>query len=139
MLQSTLPVDYKISLIDIGLVIEYLIGGAYQSSYTRKHFRILYNNIYRKHKVNKCMIPCHIFLHCMGSTLIHRSSLFLTSLMLSLCWFVILTKGSSTNVERDVRMKKILFFCFKCKFDIENKQMIRSVHNQCNISDVWLF
>ncbi|KAM6468672.1 transient receptor potential cation channel subfamily M member 6 isoform 2-T2 [Liasis olivaceus] len=48
--QSTLPVDYKISLIDIGLVIEYLIGGAYQSSYTRKHFRILYNNIYRKHK-----------------------------------------------------------------------------------------
>uniref|UniRef100_A0A8C6XDS8 Transient receptor potential cation channel subfamily M member 6 n=1 Tax=Naja naja TaxID=35670 RepID=A0A8C6XDS8_NAJNA len=55
--QSTLPVDYKISLIDIGLVIEYLIGGAYQSSYTRKHFRILYNNIYRKHKVNKHMIP----------------------------------------------------------------------------------
>ncbi|XP_026526972.1 transient receptor potential cation channel subfamily M member 6 [Notechis scutatus] len=48
--QSTLPVDYKILLIDIGLVIEYLIGGAYQSSYTRKHFRILYNNIYRKHK-----------------------------------------------------------------------------------------
>ncbi|XP_013910030.1 PREDICTED: transient receptor potential cation channel subfamily M member 6 [Thamnophis sirtalis] len=48
--QSTFPVDYKISLIDIGLVIEYLIGGAYQSSYTRKHFRILCNNIYRKHK-----------------------------------------------------------------------------------------
>ncbi|XP_070598776.1 transient receptor potential cation channel subfamily M member 6 isoform X6 [Erythrolamprus reginae] len=48
--QSTLPVDQKISLIDIGLVIEYLIGGAYQSSYTRKHFRILYNNIYQKHK-----------------------------------------------------------------------------------------
>ncbi|KAL7988739.1 hypothetical protein Chor_007658 [Crotalus horridus] len=48
--QSTLPVDYKISLIDIGLVIEYLIGGAYQSSYTRKHFRILYNNMYREHK-----------------------------------------------------------------------------------------
>uniref|UniRef100_A0A803SYJ3 non-specific serine/threonine protein kinase n=1 Tax=Anolis carolinensis TaxID=28377 RepID=A0A803SYJ3_ANOCA len=48
--QSTLPVDYKISLIDIGLVIEYLIGGAYQSSYTRKHFRVLYNSLYRKHK-----------------------------------------------------------------------------------------
>ncbi|XP_053265125.1 transient receptor potential cation channel subfamily M member 6 isoform X2 [Podarcis raffonei] len=46
--QSTLPVDYKISLIDIGLVIEYLIGGAYQSSYTRKHFRVLYNSLYRK-------------------------------------------------------------------------------------------
>ncbi|XP_028911360.1 transient receptor potential cation channel subfamily M member 6 isoform X3 [Ornithorhynchus anatinus] len=48
--QSTLPLDYKISLIDIGLVIEYLIGGAYRSSYTRKHFRVLYNSLYRKHK-----------------------------------------------------------------------------------------
>ncbi|NXI56366.1 TRPM6 protein, partial [Chloroceryle aenea] len=48
--QSTLSLDYKISLIDIGLVIEYLLGGAYRSSYTRKHFRILYNNLYRKHK-----------------------------------------------------------------------------------------
>uniref|UniRef100_A0A8B9CID7 non-specific serine/threonine protein kinase n=1 Tax=Anser brachyrhynchus TaxID=132585 RepID=A0A8B9CID7_9AVES len=48
--QSTLPLDYKISLIDIGLVIEYLLGGAYRSSYTRKHFRILYNDLYRKHK-----------------------------------------------------------------------------------------
>ncbi|NXU54640.1 TRPM6 protein, partial [Turnix velox] len=48
--QNTLSLDYKISLIDIGLVIEYLLGGAYQSSYTRKHFRILYNDLYRKHK-----------------------------------------------------------------------------------------
>uniref|UniRef100_K7GFK9 Uncharacterized protein n=1 Tax=Pelodiscus sinensis TaxID=13735 RepID=K7GFK9_PELSI len=48
--QSTLPLDYKISLIDIGLVIENLIGGAYRSSYTRKHFRILYNSLYRKRK-----------------------------------------------------------------------------------------
>uniref|UniRef100_A0A8C0IWN7 Transient receptor potential cation channel subfamily M member 6 n=1 Tax=Chelonoidis abingdonii TaxID=106734 RepID=A0A8C0IWN7_CHEAB len=46
--QSALPLDYKISLIDIGLVIEYLIGGAYRSSYTRKHFRVLYNSLYRK-------------------------------------------------------------------------------------------
>uniref|UniRef100_A0A8B9CII9 non-specific serine/threonine protein kinase n=1 Tax=Anser brachyrhynchus TaxID=132585 RepID=A0A8B9CII9_9AVES len=51
--QSTLPLDYKISLIDIGLVIEYLLGGAYRSSYTRKHFRILYNDLYRKHKSNQ--------------------------------------------------------------------------------------
>uniref|UniRef100_A0A663EVN3 non-specific serine/threonine protein kinase n=1 Tax=Aquila chrysaetos chrysaetos TaxID=223781 RepID=A0A663EVN3_AQUCH len=49
--QNTLSLDYKISLIDIGLVIEYLLGGAYRSSYTRKHFRILYNDLYRKHKV----------------------------------------------------------------------------------------
>lgn len=51
MFQNTLSLDYKISLIDIGLVIEYLLGGAYRSSYTRKHFRILYNDLYRKHKV----------------------------------------------------------------------------------------
>lgn len=49
--QNSLSLDYKISLIDIGLVIEYLLGEAYRSSYTRKHFRILYNNLYRKHKV----------------------------------------------------------------------------------------
>ncbi|XP_009696471.1 PREDICTED: transient receptor potential cation channel subfamily M member 6, partial [Cariama cristata] len=48
--QNTLSLDYKISLIDIGLVIEYLLGGAYRSSYTRKHFRVLYNDLYRKHK-----------------------------------------------------------------------------------------
>ncbi|XP_049625712.1 transient receptor potential cation channel subfamily M member 6 [Suncus etruscus] len=48
--QHTLLSGYRITLIDIGLVIEYLIGGAYRSSYTRKSFRILYNNLYRKHK-----------------------------------------------------------------------------------------
>ena len=51
LLQHTLLSGYKITLIDIGLVIEYLIGGAYRSSYTRKNFRALYNNLYRKHKV----------------------------------------------------------------------------------------
>uniref|UniRef100_A0A8C5KNX4 non-specific serine/threonine protein kinase n=1 Tax=Jaculus jaculus TaxID=51337 RepID=A0A8C5KNX4_JACJA len=48
--QHTLLSSYSITLIDIGLVIEYLIGGAYRSSYTRKSFRVLYNNLYRKHK-----------------------------------------------------------------------------------------
>ncbi|XP_066474154.1 transient receptor potential cation channel subfamily M member 6 [Tiliqua scincoides] len=48
--QSALPVDYRISLIDIGLVIEYLIGGAYRSTYTKKHFRVLYNNLYKNRK-----------------------------------------------------------------------------------------
>ncbi|KFV48457.1 Transient receptor potential cation channel subfamily M member 6, partial [Tyto alba] len=52
--QNTISLDYKISLIDIGLVIEYLLGGAYRSSYTRKHFRILYNDLYRKHKSTVC-------------------------------------------------------------------------------------
>ncbi|KAM6169965.1 transient receptor potential cation channel subfamily M member 6 [Rhynchocyon petersi] len=48
--QNTLLLGYRITLIDIGLVIEYLIGGAYRSSYTRKNFRALYNDINRKHK-----------------------------------------------------------------------------------------
>ncbi|NXO05082.1 TRPM6 protein, partial [Rhinopomastus cyanomelas] len=48
--QNTLSLDHRISLIDIGLVIEYLLGGAYRSSYTRKHFRTFYNDLYRKHK-----------------------------------------------------------------------------------------
>uniref|UniRef100_A0A803TFL3 non-specific serine/threonine protein kinase n=1 Tax=Anolis carolinensis TaxID=28377 RepID=A0A803TFL3_ANOCA len=61
--QSTLPVDYKISLIDIGLVIEYLIGGAYQSSYTRKHFRVLYNSLYRKHKRAVTSLAQNLSLH----------------------------------------------------------------------------
>uniref|UniRef100_A0A8C7YRB9 non-specific serine/threonine protein kinase n=1 Tax=Oryzias sinensis TaxID=183150 RepID=A0A8C7YRB9_9TELE len=37
---------YRLSLIDVGLVIEYLIGGAYRSSYTRKHFRAAYSRIW---------------------------------------------------------------------------------------------
>ncbi|XP_036094313.1 transient receptor potential cation channel subfamily M member 6 isoform X3 [Rousettus aegyptiacus] len=53
--QHTLLSGYSITLIDIGLVVEYLIGGAYRSSYTRKNFRALYNNLYRKHKrVTSC-------------------------------------------------------------------------------------
>ncbi|XP_018422030.1 PREDICTED: transient receptor potential cation channel subfamily M member 6 [Nanorana parkeri] len=48
--QCHLALDYRITLIDVGLVIEYLIGGAYRSSYTRKSFRVLYNGLYRKQK-----------------------------------------------------------------------------------------
>ncbi|KFO59821.1 Transient receptor potential cation channel subfamily M member 6, partial [Corvus brachyrhynchos] len=55
--QNSLSLDYKISLIDIGLVIEYLLGEAYRSSYTRKNFRILYNDLYRKHKVASSKSP----------------------------------------------------------------------------------
>ncbi|XP_056369699.1 transient receptor potential cation channel subfamily M member 6-like isoform X1 [Oenanthe melanoleuca] len=55
--QNSLSLDYKISLIDIGLVIEYLLGEAYRSSYTRKHFRILYNDLYRKHKRAVSSLP----------------------------------------------------------------------------------
>ncbi|MEJ1276549.1 transient receptor potential cation channel subfamily M member 6 [Cricetulus griseus] len=51
--KHTLLSSYRITLIDIGLVIEYLIGGAYRSSYTRKSFRVLYNNLYRKQRKDK--------------------------------------------------------------------------------------
>uniref|UniRef100_A0A4W6FIP1 non-specific serine/threonine protein kinase n=1 Tax=Lates calcarifer TaxID=8187 RepID=A0A4W6FIP1_LATCA len=46
LLQSHLPPNYKISLIDVGLVIEYLMGGTYRCNYTRKRFRIIYNNLH---------------------------------------------------------------------------------------------
>lgn len=43
--QTYIPVGYRISLIDVGLLIEYLIGGAYRSSYTRKNFRAVYSRL----------------------------------------------------------------------------------------------
>ncbi|PIO39306.1 hypothetical protein AB205_0184000, partial [Aquarana catesbeiana] len=43
--QGNLPPDYKITLIDVGLVIEYLMGGTYRCTYTRKRFRLIYNNL----------------------------------------------------------------------------------------------
>uniref|UniRef100_A0A8C1PEK9 Transient receptor potential cation channel, subfamily M, member 1b n=1 Tax=Cyprinus carpio TaxID=7962 RepID=A0A8C1PEK9_CYPCA len=46
MSKGNLPPDYQITLIDIGLVLEYLMGGAYRCNYTRKNFRALYNNLY---------------------------------------------------------------------------------------------
>uniref|UniRef100_A0A3B3XEK7 non-specific serine/threonine protein kinase n=1 Tax=Poecilia mexicana TaxID=48701 RepID=A0A3B3XEK7_9TELE len=51
--QTSLPTGYRLSLIDMGLVIEYLIGGAYRSSYTRKNFRAAYNlyEIFKKKNV----------------------------------------------------------------------------------------
>ncbi|XP_029283252.1 transient receptor potential cation channel subfamily M member 1-like [Cottoperca gobio] len=44
--KGNLPPDYQITLIDIGLVLELLMGGAYRCIYTRKSFRTLYNNLY---------------------------------------------------------------------------------------------
>ncbi|XP_058231170.1 transient receptor potential cation channel subfamily M member 6 isoform X2 [Hemibagrus wyckioides] len=48
--QCRLPRRYKISLIDIGMVIEYLIGGAYRSTYRSKSFKAVYNRIHIKSK-----------------------------------------------------------------------------------------
>uniref|UniRef100_A0A3Q3G8M0 non-specific serine/threonine protein kinase n=1 Tax=Labrus bergylta TaxID=56723 RepID=A0A3Q3G8M0_9LABR len=46
--QTSLPIGHRLSLIDMGLVIEYLIGGAYRSTYTRKHFRAAYSRLQDK-------------------------------------------------------------------------------------------
>ncbi|XP_049987510.1 transient receptor potential cation channel subfamily M member 7 isoform X2 [Alexandromys fortis] len=43
--QGNLPPGYKITLIDIGLVIEYLMGGTYRCTYTKKRFRLIYNSL----------------------------------------------------------------------------------------------
>nr|XP_058157645.1 transient receptor potential cation channel subfamily M member 6 isoform X2 [Dasypus novemcinctus] len=64
--QNNLLSGDRITLIDIGLVIEYLIGGAYRSSYTRKNFRAFYNKIYRKHK------RVTSFAHSLSQPSLHR-------------------------------------------------------------------
>uniref|UniRef100_A0A8L0DNS5 non-specific serine/threonine protein kinase n=1 Tax=Oncorhynchus mykiss TaxID=8022 RepID=A0A8L0DNS5_ONCMY len=52
--QNHIPKGYRVSLIDVGQVIEYLIGGAYRSTYTRKHFRAYYNHLH-----THCMVSDH--------------------------------------------------------------------------------
>uniref|UniRef100_A0AAY4EK94 non-specific serine/threonine protein kinase n=1 Tax=Denticeps clupeoides TaxID=299321 RepID=A0AAY4EK94_9TELE len=49
--QGNLPPNYKITLIDVGLVIEYLMGGTYRCNYTRKRFRVIYNNLHVNSKM----------------------------------------------------------------------------------------
>lgn len=49
--QGNLPPNYKISLIDVGLVIEYLMGGTYRCNYTRKRFRTVYNSLHGSNRV----------------------------------------------------------------------------------------
>uniref|UniRef100_A0A8C2HSU1 Transient receptor potential cation channel, subfamily M, member 1a n=1 Tax=Cyprinus carpio TaxID=7962 RepID=A0A8C2HSU1_CYPCA len=60
--KGNLPPDYQITLIDIGLVLEYLMGGAYRCHYTRKSFRTLYNNLYGLKRVSchQPLTPLHI-------------------------------------------------------------------------------
>ncbi|XP_062399848.1 transient receptor potential cation channel subfamily M member 6 [Sardina pilchardus] len=48
--KHVLPAGYRISLIDVGLLIEYLIGGAYRSAYTRKNFRAVYSRLCAQEK-----------------------------------------------------------------------------------------
>ena len=51
--QSSMPRGYRLTLVDMGLVIEYLIGGAYRSIYTRKSFRAAYNLLKIQNKVRR--------------------------------------------------------------------------------------
>ncbi|KAJ7311037.1 hypothetical protein JRQ81_006634 [Phrynocephalus forsythii] len=43
--QGNLPPGYKLTLIDVGLVVEYLMGGTFRCTYTRKRFRMIYNSL----------------------------------------------------------------------------------------------
>ena len=49
--QGNLPPNYKITLIDVGLVIEFLMGGTYRCNYTRKRFRTIYNSLHGSNRV----------------------------------------------------------------------------------------
>ncbi|ELK05424.1 Transient receptor potential cation channel subfamily M member 7, partial [Pteropus alecto] len=53
--QGNLPPGYKITLIDIGLVIEYLMGGTYRCTYTRKRFRLIYNSLGGNNRIDTAM------------------------------------------------------------------------------------
>uniref|UniRef100_A0A7N6BK31 Transient receptor potential cation channel, subfamily M, member 3 n=1 Tax=Anabas testudineus TaxID=64144 RepID=A0A7N6BK31_ANATE len=66
--KGNLPPDYRISLIDIGLVIEYLMGGAYRCNYTRKRFRTLYHNLFGPKRVkHKHFIPTTTEIHLISA------------------------------------------------------------------------
>ena len=47
-----MPRNYSYTLVDIGLVINKLMGGAYRSSYTRRKFRTIYQNLMKRPVVN---------------------------------------------------------------------------------------
>uniref|UniRef100_A0A8C5MF01 non-specific serine/threonine protein kinase n=1 Tax=Leptobrachium leishanense TaxID=445787 RepID=A0A8C5MF01_9ANUR len=43
--KGTLPAGYKITLMDVGLVVELLMGGTFRCNYTKKHFRAMYKSL----------------------------------------------------------------------------------------------
>uniref|UniRef100_A0AAZ3PTT5 Transient receptor potential cation channel, subfamily M, member 3 n=1 Tax=Oncorhynchus tshawytscha TaxID=74940 RepID=A0AAZ3PTT5_ONCTS len=80
--KGNLPPDYRISLIDIGLVIEYLMGGAYRCNYTRKRFRTLYHNLFGPKRVislNVHLSPSRLSI-TFKNPLIHFSALVLCAM-----------------------------------------------------------
>lgn len=67
--QGNLPPGYKITLIDIGLVIEYLMGGTYRCTYTRKRFRLIYNSLGGNNRVCNIWGEVYIFALKLNHTL----------------------------------------------------------------------
>uniref|UniRef100_A0A8C4VAJ5 Transient receptor potential cation channel subfamily M member 7 n=1 Tax=Falco tinnunculus TaxID=100819 RepID=A0A8C4VAJ5_FALTI len=61
--QGNLPPGYKINLIDVGLVIEYLMGGTYRCTYTRKRFRAIYNSLSGNNRVCSSWVTGHADLY----------------------------------------------------------------------------
>ncbi|XP_032807275.1 transient receptor potential cation channel subfamily M member 7-like isoform X2 [Petromyzon marinus] len=74
--KSHLPPDYKITLIDVGLVIEFLMGGAFRSMYTRKRFRLLYHNLYGQHRKFKTSTSSAMLQTNTSQIFNHRHQLF---------------------------------------------------------------
>ncbi|XP_063305074.1 transient receptor potential cation channel subfamily M member 7-like isoform X1 [Pelobates fuscus] len=46
--KGTLPAGYKITLMDIGLVVEFLMGGTFRCNYTKKPFRAMYKSLQQR-------------------------------------------------------------------------------------------
>ncbi|XP_069984689.1 transient receptor potential cation channel trpm [Penaeus vannamei] len=69
--KKNIPRDYRYTLIDIGLVINKLMGGAYRSFYSRKKFRTSYeNSMARSPRLQR--INSHIFHN--SKSLLQKSS-----------------------------------------------------------------
>ncbi|XP_047469379.1 transient receptor potential cation channel trpm-like isoform X1 [Penaeus chinensis] len=69
--KKNIPRDYRYTLIDIGLVINKLMGGAYRSFYSRKKFRTCYeNSMARSPRLQR--INSHIFHN--SKSLLQKSS-----------------------------------------------------------------
>nr|XP_033776599.1 transient receptor potential cation channel subfamily M member 7-like isoform X2 [Geotrypetes seraphini]XP_033776600.1 transient receptor potential cation channel subfamily M member 7-like isoform X2 [Geotrypetes seraphini]XP_033776601.1 transient receptor potential cation channel subfamily M member 7-like isoform X2 [Geotrypetes seraphini] len=54
------PPEYKLTLMDVGLIIEYLMGGTYRCMYTKKRFRILYKTLIQKSGRKTCTSITHL-------------------------------------------------------------------------------
>ncbi|XP_075715558.1 transient receptor potential cation channel subfamily M member 7-like [Rhinoderma darwinii] len=56
--KGKLSSEYKITLMDVGLVIEYLMGGTFRCSYTKKSFRTMYKLLNQNSMQNNSVSAC---------------------------------------------------------------------------------